>query len=113
MTERPLNELAEIVNESCRAPVNKRHQVKFYEGTRPDGMRHQSMWPKLFRVRYKRFFAGRLRDVDKIASGHNEDHVRTKLVMGDPHGEIRGDIAVEHLMDLAPVYEGSITDCLS
>lgn len=87
-------------------------RVKYYEGTRPDGMHHQSIYPKLFRVRYKRFFAGRLRDVDKIESGHSEDHARSRITYGNPHADIRGAIAVEHLMDLAPVYEGSITDSL-
>jgi hypothetical protein len=87
-------------------------RVKYYEGTRPDGTHHQSLYPKLFRVRYKRFFAGRLRDVERIEGGHSDVDVRRHIILRDPHGEIRDPIEVEHLMDLAPVYEGSITDCL-
>lgn len=83
--------------------MTKRY-VKFYEGTRPDGMRHQSIWPKLYRARFKRVMSGREYSIDRVESGYDEAHVRTKLQMGDPHGDIRGAIAVEHLMDLAPVY---------
>ena len=80
-------------------------QIKYYEATRPDGMHHQSMYPKLFRVRYSRMMSGRLVAVDRIVSAYDERHAHMRITLGDPHGDIRGSMEVVHLMDLEPVFE--------
>lgn len=77
--------------------------VKFYEGTHA-GMLHQSIRPRLFRVQYKQRSAGRMYERDVIRSGHDEHDVRARLQFADPHGDIRGEIVVTHVLDLAPVY---------
>ena len=87
-------------------------RIKFYESTHA-GMHHQSIYPALFRCRYKRMMTlGRVVEQDVIRSGRDAFDVRYRMQLADPHGNIRGPIEVEHIMDLAPVYEGSITDTL-
>ncbi len=87
-------------------------QVHYYAAVTADGMRHSSVHPKLFRVRYSRMMSGRLVAVDKLTSGYDERHAHRRVTLGDPHGEIRGRIEVMHFMDLEPVYVGEITDQL-
>lgn len=79
-------------------------RVKYYEGTH-EGMIHQSIYPKLFRATFKRRMNGRNRDVVRLVTQHSAESARSRIIYGDPHGEIRSDtITVEFLMDLAPVY---------
>jgi hypothetical protein len=78
-------------------------RIKFYEGEY-NGNKHQSIYPCLFRAQYKRMIAGRLMDIDKIVSGHDALSARSNMIFRDPHGEIRGDIVIEHVLDLSPVY---------
>ncbi len=82
---------------------NKR--IKFYEGEHK-GMTHQSIHPALFRCRYKRRMGtGRIYDQDVIRSGLDVNDTRCRLQLADPHGDIRGEIVVEWIMDLVPIYE--------
>lgn len=70
-----------------------------YEGTYGN-LHYSSIYPKLFRARYKRFFADRVRDIDKIVTGYDEIAVRSRI-QGNGDQDIRGAIKVEWIMDLA------------
>ena len=78
----------------------------FYEGLLPNGNTLQSLRPKVFRVAYARRICGRHVNVDKYMSGHDEDSLRARIKYSDPHGEIRGDITVEYVSTLTPIYKG-------
>lgn len=67
--------------------------------TNEDGS-HQSLWPEVFRVQYRRMFVGGggLRLMNPTTkTGRDEAHVRQQLSDGDPHGDIREIVSIEHV----------------
>lgn len=79
-------------------------QLKFYQGEF-QGMVHQSINRKLFRVQYREYLYGRMFDIDKVISANDEIDARYSVYgRGVSLRDIRGDITVSFVMDLHPVY---------
>lgn len=65
-----------------------------YIGTH-DGTEYKSLYPRLYRVSYRQYIAGRTYDVDRVVSAIDASHARARQT-----GDIRGGIDVEHVADL-------------
>lgn len=68
-----------------------------YQGTLPNGNVLSSIYPNVYRVRYRRFFAGRLTDIDKLVTGTNDLQIRGDI---SRRYDVRGEISVEHVQTL-------------
>ena len=69
--------------------------VTIYTGQH-DGMEMQSVFPNVYRARYRQWIAGREYPVDAIVTGASEIDVRARITKKD----VRGSIMVEHVATL-------------
>lgn len=71
--------------------------ITIYTGTH-DGTDYQSVFPNVYRARYRQWIAGREYPVDAIVTGASEIDVRARITKKD----VRGSIMVEHVATLTP-----------
>jgi hypothetical protein len=80
-----------------------------YIGILPNGDEIQSLYPRVYRVRYVLCFSERQYNIDKLVTAYDEDHVRARCM--SPHSYIRGAIHVEHVQDLNERSRHDSPDC--